>query len=429
MPQIPDFLRNTEFPASTSAAAARAALGLLTSGNTTGSIFYVDSTTGTSGGSGSLSSPTATIKQAMALCTASKGDIILCFPGHAETIVNATDLAMGKAGVSIIGLGQGADRPLITYGTSTSANIPITAASCRLANVVLLNNIDSATAAVTISAADVMLDGVEIRDQTDKEFVVGVLTTSAADRLTIRNCFHNGYTGGDACTEAFSLIGVDVGLIENCRFLGNYSTACINMLTTACTKMVIKDCTFLETGDVTLAKLVKDTQGSSTWCLTDSFDLPSGRKVYGSSGQSVQPDDGNWRFVTATSTSPLTATTLWTYTGSIEAIIIGRVATQIQGQATTVKLQVTSDALSAADLCATKDINGFLVGSLLTIPGAVASAMLATTGVANAVGQITPSCMTCVTSGIIKPVFGAASTGAIVWEMKWRPISRGASVV
>lgn len=430
--EISDFMNNSGFLGATTALGARTALGVLTAGagSTTGTILYVDSTTGTSGGAGTIASPTATIKQALALATASKGDIVVCFPGHAETIVNATDLAISKIGVAVVGLGTGAQRATVTYGTSTTANIPISAASVLLKNLVLVCNIDQAVAAVTISAASITLEDVEIQDSaTNKEFVTPILTTSAADRLTLNRVFHSGQTGGSHCTESVSLIGVDVALIQDCRFMGIMSTACVNMLTTASTGVVIKGCTFQNGTDKTLAKLVKDTQGSSKWCLSASFDLNSCRTVYGSSGSVVMPDGGEWRYASAASTSPLTAATLWTYTGSIEAQIIGRVTTVIQSQGTTVKLQVTSDSLSAADLCATKDMNAMAVGTLLSLPGAVASAALATTGVANAVSQITPSLMTCVTSGTIAPVFGAASTGAFTWEMRWRPLSRGASVV
>lgn len=425
-----EYLNNVFLEGAVSAATARAALGITTPGPTTGSVFYCDSVTGTSGGSGTQTSPTATIKQALALCTAAKGDMVLCFPGHAETIVNGTDLAISKSNVMVYGLGSGDARATITYGTNATANIPISAAGVVLANVILSNNIDQATAAVTISAAGVTLVDVEIRDTaTNKEFVTPILTTSAADRLTLLRVFHSGQTGGSHVTESVSLIGVDVALIQDCRFMGVMSTACVNMLTTASTGVVIKGCTFLNGTDKTLAKLVKDTQGSSKWCLTDSYDSTAGRKVYGSNAQPVQPDDANWRLATAASASPLTAATLFTYTGTIECKLIARVTTQIQNQATTFKWQVTSDALTAADLCGTKDIVNFLVGSLVHIDGTPGNAALSTTGVANSVGQVTPCLLTCVTSGTIAPVFGAASTGALTHELAWRPISRGASVV
>lgn len=136
-----------------------------------------------------------------------------------------------------------------------------------------------------------------------------------------------------------------------------------------------------------------------------------------------------WQLDTATSTSALTSGTIFTYTGSIEFYIIGRVTTQIQAQATTVKLTVTPDALAAYDICATVDANAFAVGTLLSITGTAANNMVGVTAVGSlAPGQANPVYATCVTNGVISTVFGAASTGAIVWELLWRPLSAGATV-
>src|SRR3972149_5755717 len=95
---------------------------------TTGSVFFVHSGTGSSGNDGlGPSSPTATIAQAIAKCTASKGDLVIVMPGHAENIASATSLALNKAGVSVIGLGRGRNRPVLSF-TNTAGKIPITGA-------------------------------------------------------------------------------------------------------------------------------------------------------------------------------------------------------------------------------------------------------------------------------------------------------------
>lgn len=137
------------------------------------------------------------------------------------------------------------------------------------------------------------------------------------------------------------------------------------------------------------------------------------------------------RLATVTSASPLTTGTLFTYTGSIEILhIIGRVSTVIESQTTNVKLSLVPDAFSAYDICANKDINGFTVGSLLSITGTAANALVSTTSVGSiAPAQANPIVATCVTSGVIKVTYGAASTGAIVWQIMWRPLSSGATLV
>lgn len=137
------------------------------------------------------------------------------------------------------------------------------------------------------------------------------------------------------------------------------------------------------------------------------------------------------QLATKTSTSPLTTGTLFTYTGAIEIVhIIGTVTTPIQAQATTIKLKITPDALAAYDICGTVDGNAFVAGTLLSITGTAAGGMVATDAVGSiAPGQANSVVATCITSGAIGVVYGAASTGAIVWEMAWRPLSADASVV
>jgi hypothetical protein len=108
--------------------------------------------------------------------------------------------------------------------------------------------------------------------------------------------------------------------------------------------------------------------------------------------------------------------------------IWGRITTVVQAQATTVKLTVTSDALTAYDICATVDVDAGTVGSLLSITGTAANAMLETANGVLAPTQASRIIATCTAAGAIKATYGAASTGAILWGMQWRPLSTGATV-
>ena len=140
-------------------------------------------------------------------------------------------------------------------------------------------------------------------------------------------------------------------------------------------------------------------------------------------------DISTWQLDTATSTSALTSGTIFTWTGSIEFYVIGRITTDIQPQATTIQLTVTCDALAAYAICATVDANNMVPGTLLSVTGTAASGMVATDAVgAIAPGQANPVYVTCVTSGVISTAFGAASTGVIVWELLWRPLQAGSTV-
>ena len=121
--------------------------------------------------------------------------------------------------------------------------------------------------------------------------------------------------------------------------------------------------------------------------------------------------------------------TLFTFTGDINFIIWGVVTSDIQNQATTCKLSVVSDSLTAYDICANLNIQAFVAGSLLSITGTAANAMVGTTGVgAIAPGQASFVHATCITSGTITVTYGAASTGAILWKIKWVPLTGSPTV-
>lgn len=141
------------------------------------------------------------------------------------------------------------------------------------------------------------------------------------------------------------------------------------------------------------------------------------------------------KFATKTSTSHLTSGDLFTFTGSIGIVsILGRVTTALEAAtAQNCKLTITPDALSACDICANKDIGttALAAGSLITITGTFADALVATTGVGCAVSQASMITATCVTDGHISVVFGTSGSldGVIVWELFWTPLTPGATCV
>ncbi len=134
------------------------------------------------------------------------------------------------------------------------------------------------------------------------------------------------------------------------------------------------------------------------------------------------------RFLEKQHASPLTTGNIFTGTGCIEILALwGRITTVVQSQATTIKLSAVSDALSAYDLGTTVDGNAGAVGTLLSLPAAAASAhILTANGVLNPT-QASRIILECTTSWAIKATYGAASTGAILYRLLWRPLSSGAT--
>lgn len=120
-----------------------------------------------------------TVKLAMVSCVASRGDVIFVLPDHTETISNATDLAINKAGVSIVGLGRGSLRPTFTFDTATSANIPVTVGNISIRNCIFIANFLDIVSCFTITAApEFSVQNCEFRDTTvSLNFITHVTTT------------------------------------------------------------------------------------------------------------------------------------------------------------------------------------------------------------------------------------------------------------
>lgn len=175
---------------------------------TTGNVWFVDSGTGSNSNDGkSIESPLATIDAAIGKCTASNGDLIIVFPGHAETISGATSLVMDVAGVHVLGLGSGSLRPTLTFSATTST-ISISGADCTLENMLLVSDIDDCAVGITAAAtADgLTLKNIEMRDgAANKEFLVAVSIAAACTDVTIDGFQFHGLAGG--MTDCILLVG------------------------------------------------------------------------------------------------------------------------------------------------------------------------------------------------------------------------------
>lgn len=254
-----------------------------------GNSFYVDSATGSDTADGlTWATALATVDAAIGKCTANNGDVIFVAPGHAETYTTTgAKVTADIAGITIIGQGQGADRPTFTFG-HTGATWAVSAASVKIDNLLFLTNVDQVVTFATIAGADCELGGargIEVRDTTDKEVVDAFIVTG--DRFKA-NVIHRGYTGGDANARTFKMTGVD-GADISVVALGKATTAVVNFTGTACTDILVKGI-FEVTGTATLAKNVVDTVGGSTWQV-QGFDLAAGCGFSGGSGAAVQKDD------------------------------------------------------------------------------------------------------------------------------------------
>ena len=194
---------------------------------TTGDIFFVHSGTGTDSTSYGRNpdAPCATLDYAVSLCTASKGDRIYVMPGHAETITGAAGVNLDVAGVKVVGLGQGRNRPTFTFTTANGASFDIGAANCHVEGLVFINGKDGQTAVVNVTAADVTIKGCEFMlADASTQAAVGILASAAADRLTVDGCHLHG-TADAGVTSAISIGACDDTVIKNCIITGAHSTS------------------------------------------------------------------------------------------------------------------------------------------------------------------------------------------------------------
>lgn len=211
--------------------------------NPVGNVYYVNSSTGSATGPGySPETAYSSINAASAACTANNDDVILVMPGHVETITAANGLDLAVAGVKVIGLGSGSARPQISVGGVVGACVRINANGIYIENVVITGDLDNITSVVNINGkTDVTLKNVEYRDVTG-QCAIFLSASNNSDRLTIDGLRYIGDTANAGTTKALALDGTDDLVIRNSQIDVNASTAAINFITTAANRVTIRDC-------------------------------------------------------------------------------------------------------------------------------------------------------------------------------------------
>ncbi len=226
---------------------------------TQGRVFYVGSTAVPGGVAGvdaagaygdSPSAPFATLDYAIGQCTASRGDVIVVLPGHAET-VSAT-ITMDIAGVRVIGLGVGRNRPTLTP-TGAIDCINVTAANCRIHNLRFVAAA-SVTAHINVAAADLTVTNCVIEQGAGP--LRAVTVASGGDRLRMDGCQWLGTAAGPDSAIDFETSASDDPVIINCEFNYRASAGCDEGIIRANADQVlgglIKNCTFIKADTVAI---------------------------------------------------------------------------------------------------------------------------------------------------------------------------------
>lgn len=204
--------------------------------------YFVHSGRGANGNEGTLDAPFGTIDYAIGRCTASYGSVIVVLPGHTETVTAAAGIALDVAGVQIYGMGTGSIRPTINFTTAVTASVSVTAANCTIRNVLFTGGIDALTKPIHVQAADFSLIDCEWRDVTG-QCTDCVLTTAAADRMTIRNFRYDGAAAAGT-NAGIAIVGGDGIVIDGLRMDGNFAVGGIDIRTTATTDLEVRNAHF-----------------------------------------------------------------------------------------------------------------------------------------------------------------------------------------
>ena len=180
---------------------------------------------GSNGNDGSWKRPFATIDYAVGRCTANRGDIIMVMPGHSEDISAAGSLTLDVAGVAVIGLGTGSDRPDLNF-SATAGTVEIDAANVTLYNLTFTADVSAVVVGVNVDANGATIDNCEFRyNATGDDFITAVDADTVSDFTFTNNKVYAEEIAG--CSEGIRLDTVTRYTIKGNQFTGDFTDGCI----------------------------------------------------------------------------------------------------------------------------------------------------------------------------------------------------------
>ena len=142
---------------------------------------------------------------------ASRGDVIYLLPGYTQTVSSATAYNISKAGLRIIGLGDGGLRPTFTLDTGATSTITVSAANVRIENCIFVANFADIASCITLTTAkDFIIDHCEFRDTSSVLDFLSIVTTSSTDNAADGLTFTNNYVYSLPATD-----GAVVSILAN----------------------------------------------------------------------------------------------------------------------------------------------------------------------------------------------------------------------
>ena len=172
---------------------------------------------------GTFMRPFATVDYAIGRCTASRGDVIIVKPGHAETLASAAAITSDVAGVAIVGLGTGSLRPTFTWNVA-GATWSVTAANLSFYNLLFVGSLLDPGVTTLFNVAgtadNLTFDNVEMKDASATlTYIAGLTVAAGVTNLTINNSKFSA--AGTELTSFITAADIDGLYISNSSFYMN----------------------------------------------------------------------------------------------------------------------------------------------------------------------------------------------------------------
>lgn len=158
-----------------------------------GDVYWVDSTTGKNGNEGTRERPFKTLGYAIGRCRANKGDMIIVMPNHSETITGVAGLDFDVAGITVMGMGFGGNKPTFLMDGAATVTAEVAAANVTISGLRFSAGHADIVAGVVVAAADCWLDDLEfVQNVANENFLSEIkvvsTTDNVADGLKVTNC-------------------------------------------------------------------------------------------------------------------------------------------------------------------------------------------------------------------------------------------------
>ena len=211
-----------------------------------GNAWYVNSAVVSEGDGSTPASAKSTLAEALALALA--GDRIYIAPGHAETVSTAAWLTWSQSGITVIGLGNGSNRPTFTF-SATASQIIISGSNNVLSNIRVTSSIDEVVLMFSITGSNVILDRVDHFETTSCQTIAFAAFTTGTD-CAVQNCNHYQATAaGSAQLWITATSNTRFRLSDNVMMLAlqDGATCCVFRFVT-CTNILVERNTVKMTG-------------------------------------------------------------------------------------------------------------------------------------------------------------------------------------